>query len=221
MEPTQGLNRAAYFQDSLLNSLNKHNIINIIILLRTTRHVVDTYQGIISSLCLSVGKFFLSLDRFNPFLFRRKGFFPFSIHRIRHTHILTHLRPGPSDVTGLMGVMCTVMVIRYLGKTHIQTNRDIPDVLRHIIKNFSKGLFRNILSDPCHTIQELFFSQRKVFLEKREDMDGRHGTHEDTEDTTMLVQIEEVKGGLRTLPFVTNLKLSPVDVNKTRRLGFP
>ena len=52
-------------------------------------------------------------------------------------------------------------------------------------------------------------------------MDGNDGTHEDTEDTTILVQIEEVKGGLRTLPFVTNLKLSPVDVNKTRRLGFP
>ena len=37
-------------------------------------------------------------------------------------------------------------------KNCIQTDRDIPDVLRHIIKNVSKRLFRNILSGPCHAI---------------------------------------------------------------------
>ncbi len=42
----------------------------------------------------------------------------------------------------------TVMVIQHLGEKSIKTNRDIPDVLRHIIKNISKRLFRNILSWP-------------------------------------------------------------------------
>ena len=56
----------------------------------------------------------------------------------------------------------TVMVIQLLGKKSIQTNRDIPDVLRHIIKNVSKRLFRNILSGPCHTnLRNLFFSTKK------------------------------------------------------------
>jgi hypothetical protein len=34
----------------------------------------------------------------------------------------------------------TVMVIQHLGKKSIQSHRDIPDVLRHIIKNVSKRL---------------------------------------------------------------------------------
>jgi hypothetical protein len=40
----------------------------------------------------------------------------------------------------------TVMVIQHLGKKSIQTHRDIADVLRHIIKNVSERLFRNIQS---------------------------------------------------------------------------
>jgi hypothetical protein len=39
-------------------------------------------------------------------------------------------------------------------------------------------------------------------------MDGSDGTHKDTEDTTTIVQIEEVKRAIRVLLFVT--KLSPV-----------
>ena len=39
-------------------------------------------------------------------------------------------------------------------------------------------------------------------------MDGNDGTRKDTEDTTTLVQIEEVNRAIRSLPFVT--KLSPV-----------
>ena len=50
----------------------------------------------------------------------------------------------------------TVVVIQHLGKKSIQTNRDIPDGLRHIIKNVSKRLFRNILSGPCHTIYKYY-----------------------------------------------------------------
>ena len=49
-------------------------------------------------------------------------------------------------------------------------------------------------------------------------MDGRDGTREDTEDTTMLVQIEEVKRTIRALPFVT--KLSPVDAHKDKAAGW-
>jgi hypothetical protein len=41
-----------------------------------------------------------------------------------------------------------------LGKT-AETNRDIPDVLRHIIKNVSKKLFRNI---PGHSLYYSFFN---------------------------------------------------------------
>ena len=41
-----------------------------------------------------------------------------------------------------------------------------------------------------------------------EEMEGSDGTCEDTTDTTMLVQIEEVKFVIRKLPFVT--VLSPV-----------
>jgi hypothetical protein len=55
------------------------------------------------------------------------------------------------------------MVIQHLGKKSIQTNRDIPDVLRHIIKNVSKRLFRNILSGPCHAIEKLFFFKKDFF----------------------------------------------------------
>jgi hypothetical protein len=36
------------------------------------------------------------LRRFNPFLFRRLGFFSFSITVFVTAHTLTHLRPGPS-----------------------------------------------------------------------------------------------------------------------------
>ena len=49
-------------------------------------------------------------------------------------------------------------------------------------------------------------------------MDGSDGTREDTEDTTMLVQIEEVNRTIRALPFVT--KLSPVDAHKDKTAGW-
>ena len=66
-----------------------------------TKVVGFDYQGIMPSLWLSVSEFYLR--RFDPlFFFRRRGFFSSPIHRIRHTHTLTQLRPGPSGVTGLM-----------------------------------------------------------------------------------------------------------------------
>ena len=40
-------------------------------------------------------------------------------------------------------------------------------------------------------------------------MDGRDGTREDTQDTTRLVEIEDVNRAIRALLFVT--KLSPVE----------
>jgi hypothetical protein len=49
------------------------------------------------------------LRRFNPFLFHRLGFFPFSITVFVTAHILTHLRPGPSGVTGFMGSLLDLM----------------------------------------------------------------------------------------------------------------
>ena len=39
-------------------------------------------------------------------------------------------------------------------------------------------------------------------------MDGRDGTREDTQDTTRLVEIEEVKRAIRALLFVTKLTVA-------------
>ena len=49
-------------------------------------------------------------------------------------------------------------------------------------------------------------------------MGGRDGTREDTQDTTRLVEIEEVKRAIRALLFVT--KLSPVDAHKDKAAGW-
>ena len=49
-------------------------------------------------------------------------------------------------------------------------------------------------------------------------MDGRDGIREDTEETTRLVEIEEVKRAIRALLFVT--KLSPVDAHKDKAAGW-
>jgi hypothetical protein len=49
-------------------------------------------------------------------------------------------------------------------------------------------------------------------------MDRRDGTREDTQDTTRLVEIEEVKRAIRSLLFVT--KLSPVDAHKDKTVGW-
>ena len=49
------------------------------------------------------------LRRFNPFLFRRLGFFSFSITVFVTALTLTHLRPGPSGVTGFMGSLLDLM----------------------------------------------------------------------------------------------------------------
>jgi hypothetical protein len=45
-------------------------------------------------------------------------------------------------------------------------------------------------------------------------MDGRDGNQKDTQDTTRLVEIEEVNRAIRTLLFVT--KLSPADTHKDK-----
>ena len=63
----------------------------------STHHVVASYQGT------------LPLRRFNPLVFRRLGFFSFSITVFVTAPTLTHLRPGPSDVTGFMGSLLDLM----------------------------------------------------------------------------------------------------------------
>ena len=71
-------------------------------------HVVAAYQGT-HLLCgyLSAG---FSPHRFGPmFLFRRLGFFSFSITVFVTAHTLTHLHPGPSGVTGFMGSLLDLM----------------------------------------------------------------------------------------------------------------
>jgi hypothetical protein len=64
---------------------------------------------------------------------------------------------------------------------------------------------------------EFFFPTERFFGETQE-MDGRDGTREDTQDTTRLVEIEEVKHDIRALLFVT--KLSPVDAHKDKVAGW-
>jgi hypothetical protein len=49
-------------------------------------------------------------------------------------------------------------------------------------------------------------------------MDGRDGTREDTQDTTRLVEIEEVKRAIRALLFVA--KLPPVDAHEDKTAGW-
>jgi hypothetical protein len=64
----------------------------------------------------------------------------------------------------------------------------------------------------------IFFSQKREFFGGRVEMDERDGTREDTQDTTRLVEIEEVKRAIRALLFVT--KLSPVDAHKDKAAGW-
>ena len=62
------------------------------------------------------------------------------------------------------------------------------------------------------------FFPKKGFL-REEEMEGSDGTREDTEDTTMLLQIEEVMSAIGALPIVT--KLSPVGAkNRARSTRF-
>ena len=49
-------------------------------------------------------------------------------------------------------------------------------------------------------------------------MEGSDGTREDTEDTTMLLQIEEVMSAIGALPIVT--KLSPVGARNSHGHGY-
>jgi hypothetical protein len=65
---------------------------------------------------------------------------------------------------------------------------------------------------------ETFFFVKERFFGEREEVDGRNGTHEDTEDTTRLVEIEELKRAIRALLFVT--KLSRVDAYKDKAAGW-
>jgi hypothetical protein len=68
---------------------------------------------------------------------------------------------------------------------------------------------------------ETFFFLKKDFLEKdseREEMDGRDGTREDTQDTTRFVEIEGLKRAIRALLFVT--KVSRVDTHKDKETGW-
>jgi hypothetical protein len=56
------------------------------------------------------------------------------------------------------------------------------------------------------------------FFGDGEEMDGRDGTREETQDTTRLVEIEEVKRDIRALLIVT--KLSLVDAHKDKVDGW-
>ena len=56
------------------------------------------------------------------------------------------------------------------------------------------------------------------FFGDGEEMDGRDGTREETQDTTRLVEIEEVNRVIRVMLFVT--KLSLVDTHKDKVTGW-
>ena len=56
------------------------------------------------------------------------------------------------------------------------------------------------------------------FLREREEMEGIDETREDTTDTTMLLQIEEVMHAIRAMPIVT--KLSSVGVRNSHGHGY-
>ena len=74
----------------------------------------------------------------------------------------------------------------------------------------------NIEFPALVTDLELFFPPSKIdFSREREEVDGSDGTRE---DTTMFVQIEDVKSVIRTLPFVT--KLSSVGAHNGHGVGW-
>jgi hypothetical protein len=65
------------------------------------------------------------------------------------------------------------------------------------------------------------FRRKKIqerFCGEREEMDGRDGTGESTQDTTRIAEIEELKRAIRALLFVT--KLSRVDAHKDKVAGW-
>ena len=62
--------------------------------------------------------------------------------------------------------------IQQLRKNSIQTIRDISDVLRHIIKNVSERLIRNI-ANLGHVTQREFFG--KVFFSELREKEGSDG----------------------------------------------
>jgi hypothetical protein len=67
-----------------------------------------------------------------------------------------------------------------------------------------------------HNLEKFFFQER--FCGEREEMDGRDGTGEITQDTTRLSEIEELKCAIRSLLFVT--KLSRVNSDKDKAVGW-
>jgi len=81
--------------------------------------------------------------------------------------------------------MCTVMVIRQLGKKCIHPNRDSSDVLRHIIKIVSKRLVR--------TIEFLFKDEKRGFPKQMEESDGESCSGSDTVEDTEERAIRENK----------------------------
>jgi hypothetical protein len=99
----------------------------------------------------------------------------------------------------------TVRSIQQLRKNSIQTHSDIADVLRHIIKNVSEILSRNIQSRTLSRNGNFFCFFFKLIFEKASEGQMSDGT---SGDTTTFVQMEEIKRAFRALPFVT--KLSPV-----------
>ena len=88
-------------------------------------------------------------------------------------------------------VKCHVRIIHGSSENCIQYNRDIVDVLR----NVSERLFHNFQSPDPVTDLELISPPLYLDLWEREEMSN--GTRE---DTTMIVQIEEVKSVIRTIP---------------------
>jgi hypothetical protein len=76
----------------------------------STHHVVDTYQGTMSSLRLSVGKFLPSpIQSVVQDYSVDEVFFPFRFTVFVTAHTLIHLRPGPSGVTGFLGSLFDLM----------------------------------------------------------------------------------------------------------------
>ena len=74
----------------------------------STRHVVTSYR-VKYPLCDYPSVSFTFDDSIRCSYSVGEVFFYSPIHRIRHTHILKHLRPGPSVVTGLIGSLIDLM----------------------------------------------------------------------------------------------------------------
>ncbi len=133
-------------------------------------------------------------------------------------------RNSEKSTTDFLMAKWHVRVIRWLGKNCILTNRDIPDVLRHIIKNDCSGIscpalvtqFRNFFFRQKDYLKSLLFSGCSLFWRNRGDGRERRNPrgHARHYEACRNWRGEACYSGAAVT------KLSPVDAHKDKVAGW-